>query len=335
MAEVRISDIYNPLVFSAADQEAQIELNNFMASGVMVEDPRLTAMASVGGNVGELPFFKPLGTEEPNYSNDVTADTSTALKVTKAVMQYRLATMNKSWSTMDIAVDLALADPATAITNRIGAYWATANEKRLIQSTMGILNDNVANDSGDMVKNIATDSASAVTAAELVSNDAILDAQQTAGDHQDGFSAIAMHSVVYSRLRKQQLITFIRDADNNTLFQTYGNLRVVVDDSLSAIAGTNRITYTTVIFGSGAVISGLGRTKVPSELYRDPEKGNGGGQETLYSRRADIIHPLGFAFGSASVAGQSATLAELALAANWNRVWERKNVPLCFLQTNG
>jgi hypothetical protein len=335
MAEVRISDIYNPLVFSAADQEAQIELNNFMASGVMVEDPRLTAMASVGGNIGELPFFKPLGTAEPNYSNDVKADLSTSEKVTKAVMQYRLASQNKSWSTMDIAVDLALADPATAITNRIGAYWATANEKRLIQSTMGILNDNVANDSSDMVVNIATDSSGAVTAAELVSNDAILDAQQTAGDHQDGFSAIAMHSVVYSRLRKQQLITFIRDADNNTLFQTYGNLRVVVDDSLSAVAGTNRITYTTVIFGSGAVISGLGRTKVPSELYRDPDAGNGGGQETLYSRRADIIHPLGFAFGSASVAGQSATLAELALAANWNRVWERKNVPLCYLQTNG
>jgi hypothetical protein len=335
MAEVRISDIYNPLVFSAADQEAQIELNNFMASGVMVEDPRLTAMASVGGSIGELPFFKPLGATEPNYSNDVKADLSTSEKVTSLKMIYRLASMNKSWSTMDIAVDLALADPATAITTRIGSYWATANEKRLIQSTMGILNDNVANDSSDMVKNIATDSASAVTAAELVSNDAILDAQQTAGDHQGGFTAIAMHSVVYSRLRKQQLITFIRDADNNTLFQTYGNLRVVVDDSLSAIAGTNRITYTTVIFGAGAIVAGLGRTKVPSELYRDPDAGNGGGQETLYSRRADIIHPLGFQFGSASVAGQSASLAELALAVNWNRVWERKNVPLCFLQTNG
>jgi hypothetical protein len=335
MAEVQIADIYNPLVFSAADQEAQIELNNFMASGVMVEDPRLTAMASVGGNTGELPFFKPLGTQEPNYSNDVTADKSTANKITKGIMKYRLASQNQSWSTMDVAVDLALADPATAITNRIGGYWATTNERRLIQSTMGILNDNVANDSSDMVKNIATDSASAVTAAELVSNDAILDAQQTAGDHQAGFSAIAMHSVVYSRLRKQQLITFIRDADNNTLFQTYGNLRVIVDDSLSAVAGTNRVTYTTVIFGNGAVVAGLGRTKVPSELYRDPDAGNGGGQETLYSRRADIIHPLGFEFSSASVAGQSATLAELATAANWSRVWERKNVPLCYLQTNG
>ena len=335
MAEVRIADIYNPLVFSAADQEAQIELNAFMASGVMVEDPRITAMASVGGNIGELPFFKPLGTEEPNYSNDVTGDSSTAKNITNAVMKYRLASQNQSWSTMDIAADLALDNPALAITNRVGAYWATALERRLIQSTMGILNDNVANDSSDMVVNIATDAAGAITAAELVSNDAILDAQQTAGDHQAGFSAIAMHSVVYSRLRKQQLITFIRDADNNTLFSMYGNLRVIVDDSLSAVAGTNRVTYTTVIFGNGAVVSGMGRTKVPSELYRDPQKGNGGGQETLYSRRADIIHPLGFEFGSASVAGQSATLAELATAANWSRVWERKNVPLCFLQTNG
>ena len=335
MAEVQIVDIYNPLVFSAAEQEAQIELNAFMSSGVMVVDPRLTAMATVGGNIGELPFFKPLGTQEPNYSNDVTRDSSTANKVTSATMKYRLCSQNESWSTMDIAVDLALADPVLAITNRIGAYWATTNERRLIQTTMGILADNVANDSGDMVTDIATDAVLPILAAELVSNDAILDAQQTAGDHQSGFSAIAMHSVVYNRLRKQQLIDFIRDADNNTLFQMYGNLRVIVDDSLSAVAGSNRVTYTTVIFGNGAVAAGMGRTKVPSELDRDPEKGNGGGQETLYSRRADIIHPLGFEFTSSSVAGQSANLAELATAANWNRVWERKSVPLAFLQTNG
>ena len=335
MANVQIADIYNPLVFSAAEQESQIELNAFLASGVMVEDPRLTAMASVGGNIGELPFFKPLGTQEPNYSNDVTGDTSTPNKITTAIMKYRLASQNQSWSTMDLAADLALADPVSAITNRIGGYWATTNERRLIQSTMGILASNVANNLSDMVVSVATDSASTVTDAELVSNDVILDAQQTAGDHQAGFSAIAMHSVVYSRLRKQQLIDFVRDADNNTLFSTYGNLRVIVDDSLSAVAGTNRVTYTTVIFGNGAVVSGMGRTSNPSELDRAPEKGNGGGQSDLYSRRADIIHPLGFEFTSSSVAGQSATLAELATAANWSRVWERKNVPLCFLQTNG
>jgi hypothetical protein len=236
---------------------------------------------------------------------------------------------------MDLAVDLALEDPVQAITGRIGKYWATTEERRLIQSSLGVLADNVANDSGDMVVNIATDAAGAPTAAELISADALIDAEQTAGDHQGGFTAIAMHSVVYSNLRKQQLIDFVRDADNNTMFATYGGKRVVVDDSLPAVPGTNRVTYTTVLFGSGAWIMGNGRVKTPSEMDRKPENGNGGGEELLYSRRAEIIHPLGFSFTSASVAGQSATLAELANAANWDRVWERKNVPLAYLQTNG
>jgi len=335
MATVQISDIYNPLTFARREQEAQIELNAFLASGIIVQDPRVSDQASVGGNKGEMPFFKPLGTPEPNYSNDVPADTSTPNKITSAKMEWRLASLNQSWSTMDLAVDLALEDPVQAITGRIGKYWATTEERRLIQSSLGVLADNVANDAGDMVVNIATDATGAPTAAELISADALIDAEQTAGDHQGGFTAIAMHSVVYSNLRKQQLIDFVRDADNNTMFATYGGKRVVVDDSLPAVPGTNRVTYTTVLFGSGAWIMGNGRVKTPSEMDRKPENGNGGGEELLYSRRAEIIHPLGFSFTSASVAGQSATLAELANAANWDRVWERKNVPLAYLQTNG
>ena len=335
MATVQISDIYNPLTFARREQEAQIELNKFLMSGILVQDPRVSSQASVGGNKGELPFFKPLGTEEPNYSNDNPADESTPANVTSAKMEWRLASQNKSWSTMDLARELALEDPVGAITSRTGQYWATANERRLIQSSLGILADNVANDSGDMVVNIATDAAGAPTDAELISGDAIIDAEQTAGDHQGGFTAIAMHSVPYARLRKQQLIEFVRDADNNTMFATYGGKMVVVDDSLPAVAGTNRVTYTSVLFGAGAWVWGNGRVQNPSEIDRKPESGNGGGQEIMYSRRSDIIHPLGFSFTSASVAGQSATLAELATAANWDRVWERKNVPLAFLQTNG
>lgn len=335
MATVQLADIFNPLTFSQAEQEKQIELNAFLASGVMVNDPRLTEMASVGGNIGELPFFKPLGTNEPNYSDDVFATKSTPEKITSDKMTFRLASQNNSWSVMDLAVDLALGDPSGAITNRIGAYWATTNERRLIQSLVGILADNIANDSGDMVVDIATDDAGAPAAAELISADALIDTEQTAGDHQSGFGAIAMHSAPFANLRKQQLIDFIRDADNNTLFATYGGKRVIVDDSLPAIAGSNRITYTSIIFGVGSVASGEGRVNMPSEIDRDPTAGNGGGEESLFSRRADIIHPLGFTFLSASVAGQSATLAELATAANWNRVWSRKNVPLAFLKTNG
>ena len=119
------------------------------------------------------------------------------------------------------------------------------------------------------------------------------------------------------------------------MFDTIMGRNLIIDDSLPAVAGTNRTTYTTILCGSGAAGYGVGTPKVPSETDREPSAGNGGGEETIYSRRTDLIHPLGFQFTSASVAGESATLAELATAANWDRVMERKNINVAFLQTNG
>ena len=209
MATVQISDIYNPLVFSAGTDEAQIELNAFYASGVIQTSQQLNSMASVGGNYGEITGFAPLGQAEPNYSSDVSSNTSTPDNITKYVMKYRMANMNKSWSTMNLSRELALKDPVAAITSKIGGYWATQCERRVIQSTMGILADNVANDNSDMVHNIATDAAGAPTAAELISAEAIITTEATAGDHQGMFSAIAMHSVPFAELRKQQLIEYV------------------------------------------------------------------------------------------------------------------------------
>ncbi len=335
MATTQISDVYNPLTFSQFEQESQIEENRFLSSGVAVSDPRVSAMAATGGNIGELPFYKPLGTEEPNYSDDVSGNASTPKKVTGSKMAFRLCSQNNSWSTMDLARELSLQDPAGAITGRVGAYWATNNEKRIIQSAMGVLADNKANDANDMVNNIATDAVGAPVAGELISGDAVIDTIQTMGDHGENLGVIAMHSVPYRSLQKQNLIDFIPNARGEVNIPTYMGMMVVVDDSLPAVAGANRVTYTTILFTVGAMANGFAPTTNPSALERKESAGNGGGESILYSRRADIFHPLGFTFTSNSVAGQSATQAELATATNWDRVWDRKNVGIAFLQTNG
>ena len=338
MATVQLADIYNPLVFNTAVQEKQVELNRFIQSGVAVVDPQLTAMASIGGNIGELPFYKPLGTEEPNYSTDNPATLSTPAKITSSKMIYRLAAQNKSWSTMDLARELALEDPMGAITGRIGQYWATNNEKRIIQSVRGLIADNVANDSGDMLFDISAATDTAVTDANRADADAIIDTVQTMGDHGEMLSAIAMHSVVYRRLQKQNLIDFIPDARGEVNIPMYQGKTVIVDDSLSSVTyGTTpaNVYYYTILFGAGEFRLGEGQPTTPSETKRNPDAGNGGGQDIIYSRRSDIIHPLGFQFVSASVAGTSAIQAELATAANWNRVYERKNVSLAVLKSNG
>ena len=70
----------------------------------------------------------------------------------------------------------------------------------------------------------------------------------------------------------------------------------------------------------------------PIVIENRPGAGNGGGQQILHTRANLAIHPAGFSFTDANVALESPSLAELALASNWTRVAERKNVPLAFLR---
>lgn len=335
MATTRISDIYEPTVFNQAVDEAATEANLFYRSGIMVRDSMLDERANGPGRITELPFYKPLDDVEPNYSSDDPAENSTPQKLGGAVQVARKAFMNNSWSAMDLARELALKDPLAGITSKIGVYWGTQIQKRVVSSLMGVLADNVANDGGDMVFSVATDSADPITPAERISGETVLAAKQTMGDAAMQLTGIAMHSVLYTSLQTQNLIEYVPDPETGLLYPTYLGYRVIVDDGMPAVMGTNRITFTAALFGPAALGWGAGEPDMPSEIERKPDSGNGGGQEIIYSRRQDIIHPTGFAFMSATVASESPSLAELALAANWNRVYARKNVPLAFLQVNG
>lgn len=333
-AVVQISDIYNPLTFGRRAQQAQTQLNRFLSSGVAVSDPAIAAQLGTGGMIGDVTNFAPMTFGEPNYSTDNPATNSTPDKISSELAKFRSAARNKSWSTMDLARELALQDPVAAITGRIGGYWATDDEQRLIASLLGVLADNKANDAGDMLIDVATDAAGAVTDAERIGGERVIDALQTLGDHKNSITTIAMHSAIHTRLQKQNLIQFVRNSDNNIMFETYMGKRLIVDDSLPAVAGTNRITYTCVMFGPGAVATANGRVLTPSEMERKPSAGNGGGQDIIYSRVHNVWHPYGFSFLSASVAGQSPTYAELKAAANWNRIHLRKNIPMVFIEVN-
>ncbi|MNH19326.1 hypothetical protein D3C79_790560 [compost metagenome] len=174
---------------------------------------------------------------------------------------------------------------------------------------------------------------------------AFIDATQTMGDALDGpqgevLGAIAMHSFVYGQMRKQQLIDFIRDAENNTMFATYQGYRVMRDDSMTVVGEGADRKFISIIFGNGAIGYGEGNPTNPLEYEREASRGNGGGVETLWSRKTWLLHPLGYTFTSAVITGngsetvpRSASWQDLANATNWNRVVERKHVPIAFLVT--
>lgn len=336
MATIQISDIYDPLRFTTMAQERQVEKNAFIQSGVMVANSELSTLCGQSGFSGDIDNIKPLTTSEPTYTNDVPTDLLTPEKLGTQQMKYRKAARAKSWSAMDLARGIALQDPVTGITNRIGDFWATDNQKRLIYSLQGILADNIANDGGDMVHNVATDAAGAISDAEKASALNFIKALELKGDMVNMLSAFAMHSSVYYGLYALNLIEFVRDSEDAS-FATFQGKRVIVDDGLVVVEGTNRPTYTSILFGAGAVEAGEGNmpNTLASEMDRNPDAGNGGGESLIYSRRTDIIMPVGFSWTDTTRAGQSASYAELQLAANWDRVWDPKNIPIAFLQTNG
>lgn len=335
MATTRIADIYEPTVFNQSVDEASTAANAFYASSVMQRDGQLDDFASGAGSVVELPYYKPLADVEPNYSSDDPTQHSQPEKMTGGLQIARKAFMNQSWSAMDLARELALKDPLDGVTQKIGVYWATQIQRRTIQSMMGVLADNQANDGGDMVYSVATDETGEPTASEKISGEAVLAAKQTMGDAAGKLSGIAMHSVLKTSLQAQNLIEYERDPETGLLYPMYLGYRVIEDDGMPAVQGTNRLTYTVALFGQGAFLWGYGEPENASAIDRDESSGNGGGQEVIYTRRQDIIHPVGFQFTGSSVAAQSASLAELANAANWDRSYERKNIPLAFLQVNG
>jgi hypothetical protein len=334
MGATQISDVVVPSVFTPYVQQKSMELSALYRSGIIAPDQQMTEAAQKGGDLVRLPFWNDLEGES-NVGSDNPTQHSTPEAIDGdqdiAVKHFR----NKSWSTMNLAGELAGDDPARVIADSVADYWARDMQAIMISSLTGIFAGNVANDSGDMLMNVANDSASAVTSSEKISGPLILLARQTMGDAAIRLAAIAMHSAIHTELLRQNLIAFIPGNQADIGWGTYMGYTVIVDDTCPAVAGTNRITYTTYLLGRGAVAYGEGSPKKPTEVENIPSAGNGAGQEVLYSRRSFILHPRGVKFTGSSMAGVSPTNAELGQAANWSRVYHRKAVRLVAIKTNG
>lgn len=336
MAVTRLSDLIQPTVFNANMLNATTERSALFQSGVLQNDAVLAGNLAGGGLTFNVPFYNDLANEEPNIASDDPAQLPTPSKITTGQDVAIRNVRTKSWSSMDLNPILTGSDPMGAIRQRVADYWVRQLQRQLIAILNGVFADNAANDAGDMRVVIGTDAVGAPAAGELISDTAIIDAKQTMGDNAEGLAVLIMHSVVYSRLQKLDLIDYIQSNSANVRFATYLGYRVVVDDNVPAVAGANRIKYSTYLVGLGSIAWAESPPDVPVEVDRVPNAGNAMGQEILYTRRQYLMHPRGIRWMDAVRAGQFPTNAECATTANWNRVYaERKQIRLVELVTNG
>lgn len=342
----RVSDVIVPEVFTPYMQVLTEEKSRLVQSGLLSRSPVLDGLLAGGGITFQVPSFRDLDNDADRISTDTSvpfadADASLPAGVARPPDPLKIQTMkeiavrlnrNNSWSSTDLAAILAGVDPMEAIANRVAAYWTRRLQAAFIATWNGVIADNSANDSGDYINDIS--GAGFTDGVTNFSAEAFLDAAQTMGDSQEDLVAVAVHSVVYNRMMKNNLIDFIPDARGEINIPTFLGREVIVDDGLPRTGSV----YDTWLFGPGATQMGVGTPPVATETDRKPGGGNGGGQDVLYSRVMWCLHPTGHAWtGTAGDGGPANTGTandDLDEAGSWNRVYpERKQIKFARLVT--
>lgn len=343
-APVTLTDAFVHDVYGSYFAVDDVETTNFYQAGIIATDAAFDGIARSGGKLVTFPYWLDLDpTIEPNYSNDDFTDEAEINGLESGSQTARTSWVNQIYGSMDIVRELANSNPMERIRGRFQTYWQRQLQRRLIAQCTGILADNVANDSSDMIIDISGLSG----AAAIFNSDCFIDAAYTMGDHAEGIRAIAVHSMIMARMVKNDEIVYIPDSKGVLSIPTYKGRTVIVDDGLPVTgSGADRV-FTSILFGSsafgfggaqGSVFAlGVGTPAVPFEVFHYMLKGNGGGAEAIAERNTWLMHPFGFTWveSGAALAELSPTLADLRLAAHWDRVLNRKQVPLAFIKSKG
>lgn len=351
MAEVRVADVVVPEIFAPYVQTLTEQKTALIDSGVVVRDEALDGFLAGGGRTFNAPSWRDTDDDSNILADRVSSDDPAQIAVpnkiqTNQEIAARLS-RNQSWKSMDLTAALAGSDPSNAIANRVAAYWRRRLQAVFVATWQGIFADNAQVTPNDdprvgITNNAAQDDLTVdisgggfVAGVTDFSAEAFIDAITTAGDSQGDFVAVMMHSIVFSKAQKNNLIDFVPDSTNMDAadIPTFLGRRVIVDDTMPNAAGV----FDTWIFGASASRWGVGNPKVPAEVERKPEQGNGGGGEELYSRIEWAMHPVGHRWLDAVVANSDGgpTNAEIADGTNnWARTFpERKQIKAARLVT--
>jgi hypothetical protein len=307
-----ITDVIVPEVFNPYVIQRTAELSAFYQSGIIARTPELDRLASSGGKLINMPFWEDLDGDDEVISD---TDALTVGKIEAGQDVAALLTRGKAWSVNDLAKALSGDDPMAAIGNLVADYWARRFQVILIKTLDGIFGNTATG--MDYNKHDISGTPTAKDA-DVISAKTAVDAIYKLGDNANKLTGFAMHSATVAKLAKDDLIEYIKPSEGEPEVPYFLGKRVVVDDGLP---GSNGV-YTTYIFGQGAFGWGEGGAPKPTETGRDILAGD----DILVSRRHFILHPRGVAFKNASVAGATPSNTELANYANWERVYEPKNV---------
>lgn len=316
MAATVLSNVIVPEVFNPYVINRTMELSALWTSGIIANVPGIDlgdVGSQKGGKTVHMPFWNDL------TGDDQILSTGTNLTVANITADQDIAVLNARalvYGSKDLVAPLAGSDPMSIIGDLIAGKWV----RRMQAALIAILNGAVGALAAESPDVNVFDISGLVGEAAVADAESIIDAVGMLGDAEGQLTAVAMHSNTERHLRKQNLIDYQMDSNNQPI-AFYMGKRIIIDDGMPVAGGV----YTTFFFGPGAIGYSEGTPRVPSEVERNGLVG--GGEEYLISRRHFVLHPRGIKW-IGSPAADTPTNAELATAGNWDRVWESKQIRL-------
>lgn len=332
------------LFYSSWSEAPDPVLTAILNSGAMVQDGVIASQIQGKGNIYTIPFYDILDGDPVNYDGqtDITATETSGGSQTGVV--YGRA---KGFTARNFTSELVGNDPMGHISKSVARYWAKQRQKIMLSilgAVMGITGSsgNAKAWHDNHLADLGSTTATPYTIGDTDLNDL---ATQALGDNKSKFSLAIMHSNVAKSLENKQLLEYWKQTDANGIqrpmnLASMNGYTVIIDDGVPVTAvggsGENKDLkkYTTYLLGSGVLRTARARLDRPNDVDYNPEKN--GGQETLYTRIRETIHPNGFSFKiPTSGWSESPTSAQLAAPANWTIQFNPKAIPMAALVTNG
>ncbi len=334
MATLR-GDVIIPEIFTPYLIEATTVRNSFLTSGVVSALDALNV--DQGGDKVTLPNWKADLSGDAERLTDSTSLTPGKITADKqiGVVLHR----GRAWESRDLARLAAGSDPMGAIGAKVADYIANQQQKDLIATLRGVFGNLGTSNSGAAFAALSIDAGG--------SGETVLGPRQIAAaeaillEDAEKLGAIVMHPLVYADLKERQAISFVTADEARVTASTATTTNIT---ALNAFGGSVAAAYTAstqIPFYMGMRVIRSKDVPVSSGKYACYVMASGAvgtGQQAALRSEVDrdilaksdamsvdwhqVFHPLGARW----VGSANPTTADLATAANWEKVFETENI---------
>jgi hypothetical protein len=336
MATLR-GDVIIPEIFTPYLIEATTVRNSFLTSGVVTALDALNV--DQGGDKVTIPNWKADlsgDAERLTDSSSLTPGKITADKQVGVVLH-----RGRAWESRDLARLAAGSDPMGAIGAKVADYIANQQQKDLISSLQGVFGALGSANTGAAFAALTVDAAGSgetnLGPRQIAAAEAIL------LEDADRLGAIVMHPLVYADLKERKAIDFVTATDarvnatltadltglnafggsvaaaytNNVAIPFYMGMRVIRSKDVPVTGSSPSRKFACYVMATGAVGTGQ-QAALRSEVDRDILAKS----DAMSIDWHNVYHPLGARW----VGPVNPTGADLATAANWEKVFETENI---------